>query len=145
MIIMLINVKNLKISRAERLSIEMREFINHTDQILTKSLEQYLSQVQREEFLQQQIEQSVRGTLKTSAYTEILSSAVVSILKRDVRRIIFVKEKLFGQQLSNTLRQWIWAECLFRLGKKPFNTDLVKDFDLKNKDFIFLSFRSEFH
>ncbi|CAF3608316.1 unnamed protein product, partial [Rotaria sp. Silwood2] len=60
----------------------------------------------------------------TSQYSDILSSSVVAILKRDPRRIIFIREKLFGQQLPVSLRQFIWTECLLRFEKKPYDNDL---------------------
>jgi hypothetical protein len=61
----------------------------------------------------------------TSQYSDIVSSSVVAILKRDPRRVIFITEKLFGQQLPLSLRQFIWTECLLRFEKKPFDYDLV--------------------
>lgn len=61
----------------------------------------------------------------TSQYSDIVSNSVVAILKRDPRRVIFITEKLFGQQLPITLRQFIWTECLLRFEKKPFDYDLV--------------------
>jgi hypothetical protein len=72
----------------------------------------------------------------TSQYSDIVSSSVVAILKRDPRRVIFITEKLFGQQLPLTLRQFIWTECLLRLEKKPFDYDLVKLFKPKKKKYI---------
>jgi hypothetical protein len=61
----------------------------------------------------------------SSQYSDIVSNSVVALLKRDVRRVIFIKEKLFGQQLPIILRQFIWTECLLRFEKKPFDYDLV--------------------
>lgn len=61
----------------------------------------------------------------TSQYSDIVSNSVVAILKRDPRRVIFITEKLFGQQLPLTLRQFLWTECLLRFEKKPFDSDLV--------------------
>jgi hypothetical protein len=61
----------------------------------------------------------------TSQYSDIVSTSVVAILKRDPRRVIFITEKLFGQQLPFSLRQFIWTECLLRFEKKPFEHDLV--------------------
>ncbi len=63
----------------------------------------------------------------TSQYSDIVSSSVVAILKRDPRRVIFITEKLFGQQLPLSLRQFIWTECLLRFEKKPFDYDLVEN------------------
>jgi len=70
----------------------------------------------------------------TSQYSDIVSSSVVAILKRDPRRVIFITEKLFGQQLPLSLRQFIWTECLLRFEKKPFDSDLVILFKQKEKD-----------
>ena len=61
----------------------------------------------------------------TSQYSDIVSNSVVALLKRDPRRVIFITEKLFGQQLPLSLRQFIWTECLLRFEKKPFDYDLV--------------------
>lgn len=62
----------------------------------------------------------------SSDYSEIISNSIIALLKRDLRRTTFIKEKLFGQQLSNALRQWIWTECLLRFEKKALDTDLVR-------------------
>jgi hypothetical protein len=78
----------------------------------------------------------------TSQYSDIVSSSVVAILKRDPRRVIFITEKLFGQQLSLSLRQFIWTECLLRFEKKPFDYDLVILF--QGKKYIFEHFSLEF-
>jgi hypothetical protein len=66
-----------------------------------------------------------------SQYSDIVSSSVVAILKRDPRRVMFITEKLFGQQLPFSLRQFIWTECLLRFEKKPFDYDLVILFQYK--------------
>ncbi len=60
----------------------------------------------------------------TSQYSDIISNSIIALLKRDIRRVIFIKEKLFGQQLPLTLRQFVWTECLFRFEKKPLEDDL---------------------
>ena len=62
----------------------------------------------------------------SSEYSEIISNSIIALLKRDIRRTTFIKEKLFGQQLSQALRQWIWTECLLRFEKKALDTDLVR-------------------
>jgi hypothetical protein len=61
----------------------------------------------------------------TSQYSDIVSNSVVELLKHDLRRVTFIKEKLFGQQLPLKLRQLIWTECLLRFEKKPIDYDLV--------------------
>jgi hypothetical protein len=61
----------------------------------------------------------------TSQYSDIISNSVVALLKCDLRRVILIKEKLFGQQLPLILRQFVWTECLFRFEKKPLDYDLV--------------------
>jgi hypothetical protein len=68
----------------------------------------------------------------TSKYSDILADSIIALLKRDLRRIIFIKEKLFSQQLPMILRQFIWTECLFRFEKQSFDFDLViSKFDKK--------------
>ncbi|CAF2926066.1 unnamed protein product [Rotaria sp. Silwood2] len=145
------------------LSNDMKNFLEYTYQIVRKSLERYLYQVQQRESLKQEEEKlqeinkkkhqdeltggtKLRSILRdtktnskklpmidelhytpypmTSQYSDILSSSVVAILKRDPRRIIFIREKLFGQQLPVSLRQFIWTECLLRFEKKPYDNDL---------------------
>lgn len=77
------------------------------------------------DFLQHVETPTIVRTSINSNYTEILSNSLVVLLKRDIRWIGFIKEKLFGQQLSSTLRQWIWTECLLRFERKPSDVDLV--------------------
>jgi hypothetical protein len=78
----------------------------------------------------------------TSEYSDIVSSSVVALLKRDPRRVIFITEKLFGQQIPLTLRQFIWTECLLRVEKKPYDYDLVILLNEKKiLYFFFLEFR----
>ncbi|CAF1647042.1 unnamed protein product, partial [Didymodactylos carnosus] len=60
----------------------------------------------------------------TSQYSDIVSESVVSLLRRDPRRIVFITEKLFGQQLPIVLRQFLWTECLLKFEKRPFDHDL---------------------
>ncbi|UJR31743.1 hypothetical protein I4U23_019221 [Adineta vaga] len=60
----------------------------------------------------------------TSQYSDLISNSIITLLKQDLRRITFIKEKLFGQQLPMALRQISWTECLFRFEKKPFESDL---------------------
>jgi len=60
-----------------------------------------------------------------SQHSNNISNSIIALLKRDLRRVIFIKEKLFGQQLPVILRQFIWMECLFRYEKKSFDSDLV--------------------
>ena len=62
----------------------------------------------------------------TSQYSDLISNSIVALLKHDYRRINLIKEKLFGQQLPLSLRQFIWTECLLRFEKKPFEHDLVR-------------------
>ncbi|CAF2093633.1 unnamed protein product [Rotaria magnacalcarata] len=145
------------------LSNDMKNFLEYTYQIVRKSLERYLYQVQQKEQLKHEEQKSqeiskkkaqdqltggtkLRSILRdaklnskqlpiidefqstpyplSSQYSDIVSSSVVAILKRDPRRIIFIREKLFGQQLPISLRQFIWTECLLRFEKKPFDYDL---------------------
>jgi len=81
----------------------------------------------------------------TSQYSDIVSSSVVAILKRDPRRVIFITEKLFGQQLPLSLRQFIWTECLLRFEKKPFDYDLVRyRLSLISYFFLFKTIKKEF-
>jgi hypothetical protein len=61
----------------------------------------------------------------SSQYSDIISNSIVALVKQDFRRIALIKERLFGQQLPLTLRQFIWTECLLRFEKKPFEYDLV--------------------
>jgi hypothetical protein len=61
----------------------------------------------------------------TSKYSDVIANSIIALLKRDLRRIIFIKEKLFGQPLPVILRQFIWLECLFRFENKSFDSDLV--------------------
>lgn len=61
----------------------------------------------------------------TSKYSDIISNPIIAVLKCDIRRVIFIKEKLFGQQLPLILRQFVWTECLFRFEKKPLDHNLV--------------------
>ncbi|CAF1075101.1 unnamed protein product [Adineta ricciae] len=60
----------------------------------------------------------------TSQYSNLISESIIALLKQDLRRITFLKEKLFGQQLPVALRQISWTECLFRFEKKPHESDL---------------------
>ena len=64
----------------------------------------------------------------SSEYSEIISNSIIALLKKDLRRTAFIKEKLFGQQLSHALRQWIWTECLLRFERKSLDTDLVRSY-----------------
>ncbi|CAM2720415.1 unnamed protein product [Rotaria socialis] len=57
-------------------------------------------------------------------YSDTLSSSIIAILKRDLRRVVILKEKVFGQQLPRALRQLIWTECLLRFEKEPIDDDL---------------------
>lgn len=158
----------------------MKDFLQYTYQIVRKSLERYLNQVQQkdeakheeskiQEIKQKKFQEELAGGSKlrsilrdsrtnskkmpvisgsftislegftfcslespassfpmTSQYSDIVSSSVVAILKRDPRRVIFIAEKLFGQQLPLSLRQFIWSECLLRPEKKLFDHDLVR-------------------
>lgn len=136
------------------LSIDMKEYLEYVDQILRKSLERHFYQIHSNESPNEKISsQEFRGGAKIRAmlrnsrtnskklpiidetppivqtsiksnYTESLSNSLVVLLKRDIRWIGFIKEKLFGQQLSSTLRQWIWTECLLRFERKPSDVDL---------------------
>ncbi|UJR14936.1 hypothetical protein I4U23_001918 [Adineta vaga] len=146
-----------------KLSNDMKNFLEHTYQIVRKSLERYLYQVQQKESTKQEEQKlqeankrkhldelnsgsKLRSILRdsktnskklpmitelssapypmTSDYSDIVSSSVVALLKRDPRRVIFITEKLFGQQIPLSLRQFIWTECLLRVEKKPHDYDL---------------------
>jgi len=61
----------------------------------------------------------------TSEYSDIISNSIIALLKRDIRRVIFIKEKLFGQQLPILLRQFVWTECLLRFEMGSLDYDLV--------------------
>lgn len=162
----------------------MKNFLEHTYQIVRKALERYLYQVQQNENNKQEEQKlnetnrrkhldelnggsKLRSILRdsktnskklpmitglyktmrsaniqiifivelpttpypmTSEYSDIVSSSVVALLKRDPRRVIFITEKLFGQQIPLSLRQFIWTECLLRVEKKPHDYDLVRRF-----------------
>ncbi|CAF3505876.1 unnamed protein product [Adineta steineri] len=60
----------------------------------------------------------------TSQYSDVISSSIVALLKHDLRRITFIKEKLFGQQLPIALREISWTEYLLRSEKKSFDYNL---------------------
>lgn len=60
-----------------------------------------------------------------SAYSNAISDSIIALLKCDLRRMVFIREKLFGQQLPLGLRQLVWTECLFQAEKKSFNYDPV--------------------
>ena len=173
----------------------MKNFLEHTYQIVRKALERYLYQVQEKENNKQE-EQKVNETNRrkhfdelnggsklrsilrdsktnskklpmitglyktrrsddvrmifiielptvpypmTSEYSDIVSNSVVALLKRDPRRVIFITEKLFGQQIPLSLRQFIWTECLLRVEKKPHDYDLVQRFSpLKRRRLFFI-------
>ncbi|CAF1438227.1 unnamed protein product [Adineta steineri] len=146
-----------------KLSNNMKNFLEYTYQIVRKALERYLYQVQQKDNVKQEEQKlqdknrrkyhddinsssKLRSILRdsktnsrklpmitefpptpypmTSEYSDIVSSSVVALLKRDPRRVIFITEKLFGQQLPLSLRQFIWTECLLRVEKKPYDYDL---------------------
>lgn len=46
--------------------------------------------------------------------SEIMGSAVVSLLQRDPRKFEVVVGRLHGRQLPGTLRTYIWADVLFK-------------------------------
>lgn len=76
----------------------------------------------------------------TSTYSNVISDSIIALLKCDLRRMVFIKEKLFGQQLPLGLRQLIWTECLFRLEKKSFDYDPVVTIGMRREifeDFFF--------
>ncbi|CAF3664627.1 unnamed protein product [Rotaria sp. Silwood1] len=149
-----------------RLSNDMKNFLEYTYEIVCKSFERYLYQIQhKEEIMKQEEEEEkklqeinktknqyelisqskFRAILRdsqinskklpiinelsstphpmTSQYSNIISKSIVALLKCDLRRIIFIKEKLFGQQLPLTIRQFIWTECLLRFEKEPLEND----------------------
>lgn len=54
----------------------------------------------------------------SSEFSEILSESLMNILKKDPRRIAFVLQKLIGQQLSYSLRLFIWSDILMRHERK---------------------------
>lgn len=54
----------------------------------------------------------------SSEYSEIISESLIQTLKKDPRRIAFVLQKLIGQQLSNSLRVFIWSDILMRHERK---------------------------
>ncbi len=79
----------------------------------------------------------------TSQYSDIISNSIIALLKRDIRRVIFIKEKLFGQQLPILLRQFVWTECLLRFEKGSLDYDLVNISFIKKKTCFYFSY-SEF-
>jgi len=66
----------------------------------------------------------------TSKYSDIISHSILAILRYDPRRIVFIRERLFGQRLPNKLRQFIWTECLIHFERKTSDYNLVKQFVL---------------
>ncbi|CAF4338623.1 unnamed protein product, partial [Rotaria sp. Silwood2] len=149
---------------ANRLSNDMKNFLEYTYEIVCKSFERYLYQIQQKEEIMKQEEEKLQEINKikyqnefighskfrsilrdsqtnskkspiineltstrhpmTSQYSDIISKSIIALLKCDLRRVIFVKEKLFGQQLPITIRQFIWTECLLRFEKEPLDNDL---------------------
>ncbi|CAF0990782.1 unnamed protein product [Rotaria sordida] len=147
-----------------QLSNDMKNFLEYTYEIVSKSFERYLYQIQyKEEIMKQEEKLQERNKIKnqnelfshskfrsilrdsqtnskklpiinelisasshpmSSQYSDIISKSIIALLKCDLRRVIFIKEKLFGQQLPIILRQFIWTECLLRFEKKPFDNDL---------------------
>lgn len=73
-----------------------------------------------------------------SQYSNVISSSIITLLKCDLRRVIFIKEKLFGQQLPMVLRQFIWTECLVRCERKSFDYDVVKFTVMERKESVFV-------
>ena len=61
----------------------------------------------------------------TSEYTEFVAESLMSILKKDPRRIAFVLQKLNGQQLPSNLRQLIWSDILVRHERKKLDTTIT--------------------
>lgn len=62
----------------------------------------------------------------TSPLSEVIGEALLDILRKDPRRIDFLRNKLIGQQLTNNLRQFFWTDILLRNERKknPLQNDI---------------------
>lgn len=69
-------------------------------------------------------ESIIKPNEMTSKYSDVISHSILAVLKCDLRRIVFIRERLFGQQLPNKLRQFIWTECLIRFERKTSDYNL---------------------
>jgi hypothetical protein len=62
----------------------------------------------------------------SSPLSEVIGEALLDILRKDPRRIDFLRNKLVGQQLTNNLRQFFWNDILLRNERKknPLQNDI---------------------
>lgn len=80
----------------------------------------------------------------SSEYSEIISESLIKILNKDPRRIAFVLQKLIGQQLSNSLRVFIWSDILMRHERKKIEAgSMPVNFSNKLTIFYFIFNLSE--
>lgn len=64
-----------------------------------------------------------KGNL-SSDFSELIGESLLAVLKKDPRRIAFVLQKLIGQQLTNSLRKYIWSDILLRHERKKIDTSV---------------------
>ncbi len=60
----------------------------------------------------------------SSEFSEFIGESLLSILQKDPRRIAYVLQKLMGQQLTNTLRKYIWSDILLRHERKKIDSNV---------------------
>lgn len=123
----------------------MKDYLEHTYNIVSTSLDRHLylkqnniafENVDDENDIQNNTkENDLRDALRkkksqnidkkipdlSSEYSEIISYSLMNILKKDPRRIAFVLQKLIGQQLSYSLRIFIWSDILMRHERKKID------------------------
>ncbi|RNA12572.1 hypothetical protein BpHYR1_009056 [Brachionus plicatilis] len=140
----------------DELSSEMKDYLEHTYNVVSTSLDRHLylkqnninfenldddkepqSSVKQNDLrdaLRKKKSESNEKTMPnlSSEFSEILSESLMNILKKDPRRIAFVLQKLIGQQLSYSLRLFIWSDILMRherkkieAGSMPIDIDLI--------------------
>ncbi|CAF0718895.1 unnamed protein product [Brachionus calyciflorus] len=140
----------------DNLSVEMKDYLEHTYNIVSTSFDRYLylkqnnieftnaqdddedkksiaKQNDLRDALRKRQSENVDKTKKglSSEYSEIISESLLTILKKDSRRIAFVLQKLIGQQLSNNLRVFIWSDILMRHERKKIDPKSIPiDIDL---------------
>ena len=132
----------------ENLCSEMRDYLEHTYNVVSTSLDRHLYVLQNKiytspeaKFNKQDVNnlrealkykmslnaEPVRGihTNLTSEYSEVIGESLLVILQKDPRKIAFVLQKLIGQQLTKNLRKYIWADILLRHERKKLHTTTI--------------------